>query len=450
MTDKKIYATNLTEPTQNIKYAYNYQKALSEVKIGGEVIAEYEYDTGRQRIYSKVNDEEKIYHWDSGNIVAEGTPTEDFKTRYIYSGNQKMAMMRDGKIYYFVNNLQGTPVLIFNEQGKIVQKIQMDEYGNVEQAQGIFGDEINFTGKKYEPSTGLYYFNQRYYDSHLGRFITEDPASQFLNPYLYGENNPLSYVDPNGEWFFAVLGAMMKGAFIGAFTNSAIAAVNGEDVGQAMRQGFAGGALSAGIFHGIGSIGLTTGSIEKIAMHGIGGGISSHLQGGDFLSGAIGGGVAQTFAPGIMQNNSSFGRIAASSIVGGLSSGLAGGDPIRGAMAGGFGMAFNELGDHAIDSDFYKQQRYLRELYFKRGPLHAINDFFSISDNKFKALLKFSDPMISAGPRLDVMWLLGVLKAINSDVNSAFDRNINEGLDWVECLSNGLYRSNIHFPQLPY
>lgn len=60
----------------------------------------------------------------------------------------------------------------------------------------------NYTGKKLDTATGLYYFNQRYYDPELGVFMTEDPAGQSLNPYLYCANSPLLYVDPNGEWSF--------------------------------------------------------------------------------------------------------------------------------------------------------------------------------------------------------------------------------------------------------
>jgi RHS repeat-associated protein len=55
-----------------------------------------------------------------------------------------------------------------------------------------------YTGKKRDSSTGLYYFGARYYDPEIGRFITEDPAKHGTNWYVYCENNPLKYVDPNG------------------------------------------------------------------------------------------------------------------------------------------------------------------------------------------------------------------------------------------------------------
>ena len=55
-----------------------------------------------------------------------------------------------------------------------------------------------FTGKQKDPDTGLYYFNARWYDASLGRFVTQDPIRDGVNWYAYCENNPLKFVDPTG------------------------------------------------------------------------------------------------------------------------------------------------------------------------------------------------------------------------------------------------------------
>ena len=135
-----------------------------------------------------------------------------------YSGNQKIAMERrdmstgQTSLFYFINNAQGTPVLILDNTGGIKSKINLDEWGNLGMLQGP-SQEINYTGKKLDTSTGLYYFNQRYYDPEIGRFLQEDPAGQGLNPYRYCGNNPLMYTDPDGEWFFAlIIASMIEGA----------------------------------------------------------------------------------------------------------------------------------------------------------------------------------------------------------------------------------------------
>jgi len=57
--------------------------------------------------------------------------------------------------------------------------------------------DVSYTGKERD-ATGLYYFNARYYDASLGRFITEDPARNGMNWFVYCGNNPLRFVDPTG------------------------------------------------------------------------------------------------------------------------------------------------------------------------------------------------------------------------------------------------------------
>ena len=57
----------------------------------------------------------------------------------------------------------------------------------------------NFTGKLLDLNTGLYYFNARWYDPEMGRFITEDPARDGRNWFVYCRNNPLIYTDSNGK-----------------------------------------------------------------------------------------------------------------------------------------------------------------------------------------------------------------------------------------------------------
>jgi len=49
-----------------------------------------------------------------------------------------------------------------------------------------------------EDETGLIYMRARHMDPALGRFISEDPARDGANWFLYCEGNPTSYTDRSG------------------------------------------------------------------------------------------------------------------------------------------------------------------------------------------------------------------------------------------------------------
>jgi RHS repeat-associated protein len=63
-----------------------------------------------------------------------------------------------------------------------------------------------YNGKELDGVSGLYDYGARWYDPQLGRFIQADSflgnpgQPQSLNRYVYTYNNPLRYVDPNGQW----------------------------------------------------------------------------------------------------------------------------------------------------------------------------------------------------------------------------------------------------------
>ena len=57
-----------------------------------------------------------------------------------------------------------------------------------------------YTGRDYDPETGLRYYRARYYDSTIGRFLSEDPIMLRggTNFYSYVKNAPVRFVDPTG------------------------------------------------------------------------------------------------------------------------------------------------------------------------------------------------------------------------------------------------------------
>ncbi len=123
-------------------------------------------------------------------------------------------------IEWLVADQLGTPRMVFDKTGSLATTKRHDYLpfgeelfagtGGRTTAQGYVGDNIRqkFTSKERDNETGLDYFLARYYSSIQGRFTSGDPASlelrhlvnpQDLNRYAYVANNPLKFIDPDGE-----------------------------------------------------------------------------------------------------------------------------------------------------------------------------------------------------------------------------------------------------------
>jgi RHS repeat-associated protein len=113
---------------------------------------------------------------------------------------------RADDITYFHNDISGTPQAASNSAGALVWREHYRPYGErLENAPAAVNNQLWFTGKPYDPDTGLTYMGARYYDSALGRFVGMDPAPfqegnvHSSNRYAYANNNPYKFVDPDGH-----------------------------------------------------------------------------------------------------------------------------------------------------------------------------------------------------------------------------------------------------------
>ncbi|BAS27244.1 hypothetical protein LIP_1393 [Limnochorda pilosa] len=85
-----------------------------------------------------------------------------------------------------------------DRKGEVVVQYYYEVFGQV--WAGLMGpyNRYAFTGKEYDPKTGLYYFGARWYDPEVGRWTSQDPVRDGLNWYAYVGNRPTAFVDPFG------------------------------------------------------------------------------------------------------------------------------------------------------------------------------------------------------------------------------------------------------------
>lgn len=136
--------------------------------------------------------------------------TENGVTRhYYYLDGGAVLVRRDNmpdSIYYICDDHLGSVRKIITATGQRVFNATYDAWGRQTITKNDIGFLRGYTGHEMMPEYGLINMNGRLYDPVLGRFLSPDnyvqlpDFSQNFNRYSYCLNNPLKYVDPDGEF----------------------------------------------------------------------------------------------------------------------------------------------------------------------------------------------------------------------------------------------------------
>lgn len=198
----------------------------------------YEYDGEGRRVKKTVAGATTVFVYDaSGRLVSEygaGPLLQSVFVTRDHLGSTRAATNLGGTV------LGRWDYLPFGEEipGSFGGRGSIPGYGSDP------GLRQKFTGKERDGETGLDYFEARYHSAPQGRFQSPDSATssqtrvadaQQWNGYAYVRNNPLVYVDPDGE------SATLAGALIGGATGATWALLQG----KSGRQIFAAGARGA-------------------------------------------------------------------------------------------------------------------------------------------------------------------------------------------------------------
>jgi RHS repeat-associated protein len=185
-------------------YTYDYENRLRQAKLSGQLVLQALYDGDGRRIETIAGDT-TIYHylgasWDPAYLkdLTTGTATD-----IVFAGRLRIGRIQGGVNYYYHLDRLGSVRLVTQNANVQSFSAKYLPYGATYATSG--SESFQFTGKQLDVSSGLSYFGYRYYDSQMGRFATQDLASerlvapQTLNRYSYALNSPLAKRDSDGR-----------------------------------------------------------------------------------------------------------------------------------------------------------------------------------------------------------------------------------------------------------
>ena len=117
------------------------------------------------------------------------------------SGSNQLPSAAGNTLWALSDNQNSVRDLV-NDSGVLQQHIAYSPFGQQVAAQSSNPGNVTFafgyTGTYTDSGTGFQLHGVRWYDSSVGRWLSEDPAAADENLYRYCENAPVVYVDPSG------------------------------------------------------------------------------------------------------------------------------------------------------------------------------------------------------------------------------------------------------------
>lgn len=209
----------ITEGTTNKQYDIVYGNTESRIKMSYKINGQLQYMRYYQDNYDREETANGYREW---NYIY--TPTG---LSAVYFNNNGTT-----QILYVNCDHQGSPVLVTNGAGTILEEYSFDSWGRRrnplnwnDYSSGVSSLFMirGYTGHEHLDEVKLINMNGRVYDPVLGRFIQPDSYVQApdnlqsFNRYSYCWNNPLKYTDPSGYFTWndgIAVGLIAGGAFL--------------------------------------------------------------------------------------------------------------------------------------------------------------------------------------------------------------------------------------------
>ena len=185
-------------------YGYDFRNLMASYDgPGSNNDGTYRYGASGLRVQKTVGGSTttKYYH-DGLNTVAECNGSNQLQRTYVTPGlDQNLSLTASGGTYYYLSDALGSIRQVLDADQVTQNSYDYQAFGSVYGSPTEnLTQPFRFTGREWDPESGVYYYRARTFAGALARFLARDPNGRdsFCSLYVYVSNAPLTYIDPLG------------------------------------------------------------------------------------------------------------------------------------------------------------------------------------------------------------------------------------------------------------
>lgn len=203
--------------TYNVAYAADGKRIKSDMRDGNDSFTIRYYGNGLEKAISGVDNIDYLTYLCHGAIVVHHEGNSD--------GLRSAPPTTPTAILQGYYDAQGSLVALVDENGNVVRRYAYDPWGKrvkptnwtqPDTSEELYHINRGYTMHEHLDDFELINMNGRVFDPAVAQFLSpdvniQDPYNWLnYNRYAYGYNNPLTYVDPDGEiaWEILILSAL--------------------------------------------------------------------------------------------------------------------------------------------------------------------------------------------------------------------------------------------------
>jgi RHS repeat-associated protein len=184
-------------------YTWDFENRLTNVNLpgnGGTV--SFKYDPFGRGIYKQSPNATNIFVYDGESLAETVNSSGGTVARQVQGQDidESLGLRFGTTTDYYQADVLGSVTSLTASDGSLAQSYTYDSFGNLANSTGSAKNFFRHVARDFDTETGLYDYRARFYDSNVGRFLSEDPLGFYggADFYAYTADNPVNLVDPSG------------------------------------------------------------------------------------------------------------------------------------------------------------------------------------------------------------------------------------------------------------